>query len=154
MTSIPDRAIESLAPQLGELAAAQPAIVLAYLYGSMATGQTTPFSDVDIALLVDEHLLPPDRQLRFRLVLADEIDRRCGLSKADVRVINHAPLILRGQVVTDGILLFSRDEVQRVEFETRTRKEYFDFLPMAEFHRRVFFDDIHERGLNGQRTKG
>ncbi len=154
MTTTSDRAIESLASQLGEIAAAHPAIILAYLYGSMATGQNTPFSDVDIALLVDEHLLPSDRQLQFRLALAEEIDRRCGLSNADVRVINHAPLMLRGQVVTDGILLFSRDEVQRVEFETRTRKEYFDFLPTAEFHRHAFFNDIRERGLNGQRTKG
>ena len=83
------------------------------------------------------------------LALADEIAVRCGLSQIDVRIVNEAPLILRGQVVTDGLLLFARDEDTRVEFETRTRSEYFDFLPVARQLRESFFDDIQQRGLYG-----
>jgi hypothetical protein len=36
-----------------------------------------------------------------------------------------------------------------VEFETRTRMEYFDFQPIGEYHRREFFHTLRERGLRG-----
>lgn len=51
--------------------------------------------------------------LRVQLALY----HRCGILEADVRVIDDAPIILRGRVVTEGILLYSRDEETRVDFE-------------------------------------
>lgn len=129
-------------------------VALAYLFGSAAAAQTTPFSDVDIALVLDEKRADMSKRLSFELALEAEIAERCGLSRVDVRVINDAPLVLRGQVVTDGILLFSRDDEARIDFETRTRAQYFDFLPAAESAREVFFANVRERGLNGQRLQG
>jgi hypothetical protein len=35
-------------------------------------------------------------------------------------------------VVTEGILLYEADPSARVEFETSTRRRYFDFLPFLE----------------------
>lgn len=70
-----------------------------------------------------------------------------GILKPDVRVIDDMPLSFRGQVATQGIRLYSRDEVARVEFETRTWKEYFDFEPVARMMREAFFNDIREHGL-------
>ena len=37
-----------------------------------------------------------------------------------MRIINDAPLVLRGKVVTEGMLLYAQDESVRVEFETTT----------------------------------
>jgi hypothetical protein len=128
--------------------AAYPAVSLAYLFGSAASGHMTPLSDVDIALIADPPLSPRDK-LRLELAVADALAQHCGLVDADVRVINEAPVMLRGQVVTEGHLLFARDEVTRVEFETRTRSEYFDFSPIAEQLREVFFADVLQRGLHG-----
>jgi predicted nucleotidyltransferase len=153
MTTLPQFSIDSLASRLAEVLPRYP-VALAYLFGSAAKGQMTSFSDVDIALALDDsHAAIPNR-LNFELEIEAEIAERCGLSQVDVRVINDAPLVLRGQVVTDGILLFARDEETRVDFETRTRSEYFDFLPAAEYVRQAFFDDVRERGLNGQRSEG
>jgi predicted nucleotidyltransferase len=123
-------------------------VSLAYLYGSVTTGRMHPFSDVDIALLVDEGLSPLDRlklTLRIQLDVADQ----CDLSNADVRIINDAPLIFQGRVVCDGLLIYARDEQERIEFETATRLRYFDYQPV---HRRLqdaFFADLLERGLYG-----
>ena len=153
MTAFAKLSIETLASRLAEVLAPYP-VALAYLFGSAATGRMTPFSDVDIALVLDESHTNVSNRLKFELALEAEIAERCGLSQVDVRVINNAPLVLRGQVVTDGILLYARDEETRVDFETRTRSEYFDFLPVAEYVREAFFDDVRERGLNGQRSKG
>lgn len=123
-------------------------VSLAYLYGSAATGQQHPFSDIDIALVLLKDLAPLERLkliLRLQVDLADE----CGISNADVRIIDDAPLVLRGKVVCNGILVYARDERERVEFETYTRLRYFDYLPL---HRRLqdaFFADLKERGLHG-----
>jgi len=119
---------------------------LAYLYGSAARGEATPSSDVDIALVCDEETSPGQR-LRLMLDVSAELFRQVGIVDADVRAINDAPLVFRGRVACEGILLYARDEAQRIEFETRTRDEYFDYLP---FHRRLqnaFLKNVRERGL-------
>ncbi len=143
--------LEALRFELAKILAPHP-VVLAYLFGSATTGLTTPFSDVDIALVLEKGATLPSR-LHFELAVEDELAARCGLSRADVRVINNAPLELRGEVVTQGRLLYARDEETQIEFETRTRVEYFDFQPVAEFFRQAFFADLRERGLSGQRQK-
>ena len=120
----------------------------AYLYGSMITGRVTPFSDVDIALVVDPDLTPLER-LKLMLRLQVELADLCDIHNADVRVINDAPLVFRGRVVCDGILLYARDERARIEFETATRAEYFDYLPIHQRLQEAFFAGIRERGLHG-----
>ena len=143
--------MESLAARVAEVAAPRP-VALAYLFGSAATGLMTPFSDVDLALVLDQDHAFQDSRLQFELEIEDELAAR-GLSQADVRVINAAPLLLRGEVVTQGRLLFARNKDMRIEFETRTRMGYFDFLPAAEFYRKAFFENLRQRGLSGQRSK-
>lgn len=143
--------VAKLREQLPAILEDEP-IQLAYLYGSQVSGQTTPFSDVDVALLAGDALDPLARLkliLCMQLALADRCADRCGIENADVRVIDDAPLVFRGRVVSDGILVYSRDEQARVAFETTTRMRYFDYLPI---HRRLqadFFQDIRERGLYG-----
>lgn len=147
MASLNGVDVTQLRACLGPILSGQP-VMLAYLYGSAARGQMTPFSDVDIALVVDE-TLPADGRLDFELRIADQIAEHCGLSQADVRVINEAPLMFRGMVVTEGVLLYTRDDYVRIEFETHTRQEYFDFMPVAEMFRKAFFERVRLKGLNG-----
>jgi predicted nucleotidyltransferase len=64
--------IESLRSCLGKLLQPSP-VVLAYLFGSAATGRMTPLSDVDIALVIDGNALPPSKRLQFELMLEDKI---------------------------------------------------------------------------------
>lgn len=129
-------------------------VTLAYLYGSAATDQWLPLSDVDIALVVPNDALTPREQLRLQLQLSVELAEVAGIAEADVRIINDAPLAIRGQVACQGILLYSADETARVEFETRTWDEYFDYQPIARQLRQAYFDDLRQRGLYGQRGKG
>lgn len=56
----------------------------------------------------------------------------------DVRIINEAPLSVKGTVLETGKLLYCADEVFCVRFESRTRNLYFDFLPVLRFHTRAY----------------
>lgn len=50
----------------------------------------------------------------------------------DVHIASSLPLPVRGRVVTEGVLLYEADPSARVEFETATRRLYFDFLPFLD----------------------
>jgi predicted nucleotidyltransferase len=121
-------------------------IEAAYVYGSVARGTVTPFSDVDIALVLVAPLSSYDR-LKLELALQGVIDGALGLLPVDVRVINEAPLTVRGRIIRDGILLYERDRACRVTFEVETRKRYFDFAPTACRLRDAFLQRVHKEGL-------
>ena len=129
---------------------------VAYLYGSVAEGRLHPFSDVDIALVLDEtalRSLSPLERLELELKLEMAIEDLCDISNADVRVINDAPLVFRGQVACNGIRLYSRNAERRIEFETATWDEYFDFQPTLRMMRQAFFDRLRKEGLRGSTGK-
>jgi len=147
-----EQLINMLRAKLPSLLQGQP-VVAAYLYGSFAQGYPTPFSDVDIALVLSDESVTPRERLRLQLQLSVELTE-AGVAEADVRIVNKAPLMMRGQVACQGILLYSGDETARVEFETRTRDEYFDFQPLARRLRDAYFSDLRQRGLYGQRREG
>jgi predicted nucleotidyltransferase len=115
-------------------------VVAAYLYGSVADGRVLPDSDVDIALVLSPaHGLTAYDRVALELDVATEVEDACGISEADVRVINDAPLVIQGAVLGEGIRVYSRDEDLRVEFEVFARKHYFDFLPTARMMQQTYF---------------
>jgi len=77
----------------------------------------------------------------LELMLALEIDQKLPDEvKSEVRVINALPLLVKGQIVTTGILIYSRDDTLRVDFETSVRGMYFDFLPSIRNYERDYLD--------------
>jgi len=100
-------------------------VIFAYLYGSAARGTMGEDSDVDIAVFLENPKQDPLLEADISLELEQTLDRG-----VDVRIINHAPAIFINQVLKEGILLFSRDEPLRINFEVRNINEYLDFLPI------------------------
>jgi predicted nucleotidyltransferase len=124
-------------------------VEIAYLHGSVARGCPLPSSDVDIALVLVE--LPPSyERLMLELNIQAALEDACHLSNVDVRTINNAPLMVQGNIVQEGVLLYSRNKDRRVAFEVLTRKKYFDYRPMAERMQEAFLDHIRREGLHGQ----
>ena len=103
-------------------------VMLCYLYGSYARGDVHSFSDIDIGIYLKK--MNSGKMLDIELSLALEFDEIVGSGcNVDVRSINNMPLVMKGKIITEGILLFSRDDPFRIEFETSIRKAYFDFRP-------------------------
>lgn len=101
-------------------------VIAVYLYGSYARGEPSPFSDVDIAVLLTDDI-PVERYLDVELELMDNISRILGHPEVEVRVLNKTPVVFRYEIVRDGRLSYCCDEDARVEFEANTMLEYFDF---------------------------
>lgn len=127
-------------------------IEMAYLHGSVARGCPLPTSDVDIALVLAE--VPPayDR-LTLELKIQAALEDGCYLTNLDVRSINQAPVMVQGQIIQEGVLLYSRDKARRIAFEILTRKKYFDYRPTAVWMEQTFLDHIRQQGLSRGQAK-
>lgn len=120
---------------------------LAYLYGSFAEGTHAEDSDIDIALVLHEQS-DKNKILKTELRIATRLDEEFG-ADFDVRSIDNAPLKVKGEVITQGTLVYSADEEFRVEFETYVRDRYFDYLPTLRRMRELYFTSVKEGGLLG-----
>ena len=117
----------------------QSPVNAAYLAGSLST--RTSFghlTDVDIAILLMEQI-KSDQFLDYQLYFFSELAKRLESDNIDVVILNQASLLLKLQVIKYGQILFSRDEKQRVSFETKAVMDYLDFKK---------FDDIQNQALN------
>jgi len=133
----------------------QPDIIAAYLFGSQASGRVHPGSDVDIAMLLDDALLPPQKGwggplLGRRLDLIAAVERYADC-EVDVIILNNAPPLLCFEVLRKGRLLWDGNRGARVEFEVRCGKNYADLLPMYDFFNRDLVAKIRKVGLGGRR---
>ena len=111
----------------------------AYLAGSLSS--RTSFghlTDVDIAILLMDQI-KSDQFLDYQLYFFSELAKRLESESIDVVILNQASLLLKLQVIKYGQILFSRDEKQRVSFETKAVMDYLDFKK---------FDEIQNQALS------
>jgi len=106
-----------------------------YLFGSTANGETHARSDIDLAVLLDAPISLGD-ELRMRAVAVEELHR----DDVDFVVLNHAPPLLRYEVVTRGRRLFARDDAAADAYEHRAIMTYMD----TEYLRRVQTEILRE----------
>ena len=79
------------------------------LFGSRATGETHPLSDIDIGVKVSNSHEELQKVFGDLLSLFDFVDAENSL-KIDVTLLNLADLTLLYRVVRDGKLLYTKDE--------------------------------------------
>jgi len=112
-------------------------VVLAYLFGSQATGETTPLSDVDVAVLLEAGTPSP---AVVQASLISDLMLALHRSDIDVVILNSAPPLLKERVISRGRLLYCRDERARLHFEVATRREYFDTQPLRDAQDRALLN--------------
>jgi predicted nucleotidyltransferase len=127
----------SIDPRGLEAVFARHPVVAAYLFGSQATGTTTPLSDVDIAVLLAADTPAPGR---VQAALISDLMLALRRSDIDVVVLNAAPPLLKDRALFRGRLIYCRDHIARVRFEVAARREYFDTQPLRDAQDRALLD--------------
>jgi uncharacterized protein YutE (UPF0331/DUF86 family)/predicted nucleotidyltransferase len=122
---------------------------LAYLFGSEAQRQTTPLSDVDVGIYLDEP--DPIRRGKHYLSLLHDLNRTVGNGVVDLVFLNDASPLFSYQIIA-GRMLYSADEELRVAFETRVLREYLDELAWERTRHRLLRARILA-GRMGERSR-
>jgi len=120
--------LEALKTQLDLLFRTRP-VRLAYLFGSQTTGRATAESDIDVAVLFAQELDGPAR-LAERLALVEGLIRLLRTDAVDVAVLNDASPLLAMEVLRTGKIVYKAGEMDRIDFQVRTVREYEDTEPL------------------------
>lgn len=116
-------------------------IKFAYIFGSQATGKATENSDIDIAVFFEEKYQP----MEDAFIRGDIIEEGKVFFKKDVDIVslNNASLLLKYEVIHDGIVI--KNEKERADFESLSLREYFDFK---------YYSDIYDNAMIERIRKG
>jgi len=125
--------------------AAQPDVVVAYLFGSVAKGTARPQSDVDIAVLFDARLDASERGARYFSLLGRALER-FTTAPVDVRLLNDATPLFCFQVLKYGKVIYARTRAERIAFQVSVMTKYADSKPLRDF----FTQDLYRRIREGR----
>lgn len=113
-----------------------PSLRAVYLFGSAASGRLRSSSDVDLALLAGEAIDP---------ITLFELSQRCAQAcerEVDLIDLKRAPLVLRAQVIGQGIRLKPEGKGAELDFyENQILSQYLAFVE----ERRPLVDEILRR---------
>ena len=124
-------------------------ITAIYLFGSTATGKAGPLSDVDVAVLLDESRLKPERGFGLQAALISDAMHACRRLDVDVVLLNYATPLLAYEVVREGKVLFERNRDARVAFEARAVGHYLDLKPFYQVQRSYLKRQLLRKGRGG-----
>ena len=102
-------------------------VLLAYLFGSLATDDPSP-GDVDLAVLTAEEAA---------YMLRTDLQRALGTQRLDLVDLRKASPLLRFHIIRDGRLLYAQDDETLNRFELDTLHLYRDTAPLRRRHREI-----------------
>jgi uncharacterized protein len=123
-------------------------VKFAYLFGSRASGIENSVSDVDIAVMFDENYSKIDEVM----ARGDIIEEGKAFFKLDVDVLslNNESIILKYEVVKNGVVIKDTVDAARAEFESLTLREYFDY----KYYSDIYNDYMIKNIKNGTYFRG
>lgn len=121
-------------------------IKFAYLFGSRARGEERLDSDIDLALFFGESY----EGLEEVLIRGDIIEEGKAFFKMSVDIVslNIAPILLKYQVVKDGMIIKDSEDIST--FESLVLREYFDFKYYSDIYDEAMIDSIKQGNYFGR----
>ncbi|MFA3784153.1 nucleotidyltransferase domain-containing protein [Melioribacteraceae bacterium 4301-Me] len=101
-------------------------ILFAYLFGSFVRQEN--YHDIDIAIYLKENF-DKDNYKSFPYGYESHIIGELNLlvkKNIDLVVTNNANVLIQKRIITQGKLLFSKDEKKRIYYENNVRKLFID----------------------------
>ena len=133
------RTLEEVEEQLRPLFSADQRVVAAYVFGSLARGDSGSLSDVDVGVLLRD---ASDVPLLYKPELLTAIMQALGRDDVDLVILNNSPAFLKHRILRDGVCFFERDRTLRSSFQARAYSEYFDLQP--------FLDRVYSNGSSSR----
>jgi len=111
-------------------------VVAAYLYGSLASGDTGHDLDIGVFVRGEVDFLRLGTLLEMHLFGA-------GIKiPVDLRTLNDAPIWVKYKVIKEGIRVYESSHDEAAELEASIILEYLDFKPILEAYDRAFWERV------------
>jgi predicted nucleotidyltransferase len=124
--------LREIAGELGSVLSQHPEVAAAYVFGSVARGDATPDSDLDVGIVFAQRGDTAREHVDLIGTLAAEIEGIGGFREVDIVVLESQGPIFCHRVLSEGALVYERDPERRVDFESDTLVRAFDFRPTYE----------------------
>jgi len=123
------------------------AIAAIFLFGSYAQGKQTRLSDIDLAILLEPDY-PRENFFKKKLELLPVVTSILRTDEVDLIILNCAPLSLAYRILSQGKLLYEKEERRspRVNFQAQVYVGYFDFQPVE----KVIYQGLRQRIKEGR----
>lgn len=125
-------------------------LIAIYLYGSSLSGRLRVESDIDIAILPSYQTTEEQRLMLISQVedVVSKLLKEKGIQR-EISIVNlrdkFLSLSLKYKIVTEGLLLYEKDAIERLEFENYVKREYFDFAPYLSQLRKRKYGNLCEK---------
>jgi uncharacterized protein len=137
--------IANQTPVLIERVSRNPDVVAVIAFGSFASGDLKPLSDLDFGVLVAKKL---NKQKRFdrHLDLVGLFAEVFQTDEIDLVLLNDAPLRFAHKIIATGKLLYCADRLALSDFVEKGQKLYLDFRFFQREFDRAFLEGIGYHG--------
>ena len=141
---------EEIVARLKEFAQAHNEIVAIYLFGSRARGDAVAGSDVDVAILLHPSIPATfDDELRWSNMVMDALHT----DAVDALLLDRLPPAFQFRITSEGRVVHSNDEMQRIDWEAGMLSRYYDVRPFHKIYDRSYLEWLKERFTDDQRRE-
>lgn len=122
----------------------QHGVSLGYVFGSYAGGETTPLSDIDVAVVFGDEV-PRGNYFKRELAIAGEVGKLLSVDRVDVvnlRTVLHP--LLRQRAGLRGVCILDQDHERRLNLERQILQEYEDTKRLRELQRKILHNQIQQ----------
>lgn len=118
-------------------------IVFSYIFGSYAKGENRESSDIDIAIYLKNDQISTDKYLSLLYDIMSISNK-----KVDLVILNDSPPLIKHEVYTEGILLFTKDKETLTNYKVKTLFEYEDMKYYLNMQYKDMINRIREERAN------
>lgn len=137
---LPDNVPDKL-PVLIDLVSGDTDVLALFVFGSFATGELKPLSDLDLGVLLDKKLSSQER-FDKHLDLIGKFTALMHTDEIDIIILNDAPIRFVNKVLNTGKLLFERDRKALVDLYEKNTNVFLDFKYFIDEYNKTFLEGV------------
>ena len=132
--------LENIVKSIVETISQFEEIVLCYLFGSSI--EMDEYNDIDLGIFLSNSYSIYDSS-NFSMEVGRSVEKSLNFKKTiDIKVLNNSPIYFQFEVISKGVLLFSKGEKERIMYEKGVINLHLDYKDTLDWFNRQMLERI------------